>query len=71
MKTTSPQLSKVLLTCMDRYSKSTVVQVGAHVHSHEDVLKMEKLVQDNLSEQEFLDKLKAEFPEETATIQMQ
>ena len=33
MKTTSQQLSKVLLTCMDRYSKSTVVQVGGSPRS--------------------------------------
>lgn len=63
MKSTSKQLSKIMLTCMDNYSKSTVMQVVGIINSHEDVFKMEKLVDEHLSEQEFLDRLKAEFPE--------
>ena len=63
MKSTSKQLSKIMLTCMDKYSKSTVMQVVSIINSHEDVFKMEKLVEEHLSEQDFLNRLREKFPE--------
>lgn len=54
MKSTPEQYLKISRACMERYSKSTHLKAVELLTSHEAVIEMEKIIDKNLPEQEFL-----------------
>ena len=62
MKSKPEQFSKIILQCMEQYSKDTTVKVDALLNSHERVLQFEKIIEKNLPEQELLELLEKNFP---------
>ena len=51
------QFSKVILTCMERFSKDTTTMVGALLTSHERVIVAEQILKTNPTEEELIQKL--------------
>ena len=62
MISTSEQFCKIILHCMDRYSKDTTGIVANILNSHERVFTIEEMLKSNPTEQEFLKMLNKEFP---------
>ena len=62
MKSEPRQFCKIILYCMERYSKSTQTRVENLLNTHERVIQIEKMVDTNPSEQELLKKLDEAFP---------
>lgn len=62
MTSTSEQFCKIILHCMNHYSKNTTGIVADILNSHERVFQIEKMLEANPTEQEFLKMLNKEFP---------
>ena len=57
MKAMPKQFCRIIRLCSERYSLNTEKQVVSMLTSHERVIQIEKLIDKNLSEQEFLKEL--------------
>ncbi len=57
MKSRPKQFCRIIQICMERYSKNTTAEVGASLTSHKRVIEIEKLIDKNLPEEEFLKEL--------------
>lgn len=49
---------------MEHYSESTEARVGDLLNSHERVIKIDKMLESNPTEQEFIKMLDENFPQE-------
>lgn len=56
------QFCKIILHCMEHYSKDTTVKVADILNSHERVFQIEKIIDTNPTEQALLKILNKEFP---------
>jgi hypothetical protein len=55
---------RIILYCMEHYSESTEARVGNLLNSHERVIKIDKMLESNPTEQELIKKLDKNFPQE-------
>ena len=55
--------SEIIANSLDMYSDDTTLRVSDTLQSGMAVIKIKKLIQENLTEEEFLNRLDKEFPE--------
>lgn len=56
------QFCKIMHICIKQFSKDTTMRVADLLTSHERVFQIEKMIDKNPTEQEFLKMLDKEFP---------
>ena len=64
MKSKPVQFCRIILYCMEHYSESTEARVGDLLNSHKRVIKIDKMLESNPTEQEFIKMLDENFPQE-------
>lgn len=62
MKSTQVQFWRIIEVCMERYSKSTQQKVVDLMISHENIIKIDKILESNPTEQELIMVLDKDFP---------
>ena len=62
MKSTQGQFWRIIEVCMERYSKSTQQKVVDLMISHENIIKIDKMLESNPTEQELIKLLDKNFP---------
>lgn len=62
MKSTQKQFCKIIRYCMKQYSEDTLGRLAELLNTHERVIQIEKMIDLNPTEQEFLKMLDEAFP---------
>lgn len=64
MKSTQGQFWRIIEVCMEQYSKSTQQRVVDLLISHENIIKIDEMLESTPTEQELIKMLDKNFPQE-------